>query len=486
MTDISQLPRWQRLDEVQRKKAQHHLVNAAGLTGLTASGMGGARWMARNTPAGGMRSAPVARAAKIARGSKFGRALGATTAAAGVLGAGSTLTWGASLGREIKRDEAKLRAQNLVKADSWRNHVSPADQQGHAYLKRGERDKKSLAALPGATGAAGAGLLGREASRYFDRNELRNATGRHIGYSRWNVRGRASGKRALASSALLSGSVALAPAAYRQWKEANRWRDKAGKIEARGRDRMNVGKSLKHQYGVGLGAPEYVPATLMSSHDRKQSIEQMRSRATNRSLYPRHRQHSLYAGRRKGAQDKEIVDTSRRKWLRARDRAFTRGYASPMKNPVLALDGVGHAVVNPDFRSRAARSATLKLNAKLGTDSRERLHEYRLATRAKAGQKMDRWATDAGRSMARSRNRKLAAGAAGTAVFGSLGTGIALKRRRERIGKSMPLSEIGKAFAMPRIRIKPLAAPIKRTSPIRRGTFVRTPAGQTTYRRGSL
>ena len=318
MTDISQLPRWQRLDEVQRKKAQHHLVNAAGLTGLTASGMGGARWMARNTPAGGMRSAPVARAAKIARGSKFGRALGATTAAAGVLGAGSTLTWGASLGREIKRDEAKLRAQNLVKADSWRNHVSPAAQQGHAYLKRGERDKKSLAALPGATGAAGAGLLGREASRYFDRNELRNATGRHIGYSRWNVRGRASGKRALASSALLSGSVALAPAAYRQWKEANRWRDKAGKIEARGR------------------------------------------------------------------------------------------------------------------------------------------------------------------------NRKLAAGAAGTAVFGSLGTGIALKRRRERIGKSMPLSEIGKAFAMPRIRIKPLAAPIKRTSPIRRGTFVRTPADQTTYRRGSL
>jgi len=127
---------------------------------------------------------------------------------------------------------------------------------------------------------------------------------------------------------LFVGSAALAPAAYRQWKEADRWRGKARKIEARGRDRMNVGKSLKHQYGVGLGAPEYVPATLMSSHDRKQSIE--------------------------------------------------------------------------------------------------------------------------------------------------------------RIGKSMPLSEIGKAFAMPRIRIKPLAAPIKRTSPIRRGTFVRTPAGQTTYRRGSL
>jgi len=442
--------------------------------------------MARNTPVGGMRSAPVARAAKIARGSKFGRALGATTAAAGVLGAGSTLTWGASLGREIKRDEAKLRAQNLVKADSWRNHVSPVAQQGHAYLKRGERDKKSLAALPGATGAAGAGLLGREANRYFDRNELRNTAGRHVGYSQWNVRGRASGKRALASGALFVGSAALAPAAYRQWKEADRWRGKARKIEAKGRDRMNVGKSLKYQYGVGLDAPEYIPATLMSSHDRKQSIERMKSRAAYRGQYPRARHYSLYAGRSKGAQDKEIVDASKRKWLRARDRAFTRGYASTTKNPVLALDATGRAAVNPDFRSRAARNATLKLNAKLGTESRERLHEYRLATRTKAGQKMDRWATEAGQSMARSRNRKLAVGTAGAAVLGSLGTGIALKRRRERIGKSIPLSEVNKAFTMPRIRIKPLAAPIKRTSPIRRGTFVRTPAGQTTYRRGSL
>ena len=223
MTDISQLPRWQRLDEVQRKKAQHHLVNAAGLTGLTASGMGGARWMARNTPAGGMRSAPVARAAKIARGSKFGRALGATTAAAGVLGAGSTLTWGASLGREIKRDEAKLRAQNLVKADSWRNHVSPAAQQGHAYLKRGERDKKSLAALPGAGALAGGGLM---ASGGVMANRMRS-------------RGRLAG-----GASLLAGSAALAPSAYRQWKEADRWRGRAGKIEARGRQRMTVGKSL--------------------------------------------------------------------------------------------------------------------------------------------------------------------------------------------------------------------------------------------------
>ena len=223
MTDISQLPRWQRLDEVQRKKAQHHLVNAAGLTGLTASGMGGARWMARNTPAGGMRSAPVARAAKIARGSKFGRALGATTAAAGVLGAGSTLTWGASLGREIKRDEAKLRAQNLVKADSWRNHVSPAAQQGHAYLKRGERDKRALSAIPAAGALAGGGLM---ASGGVMANRMRS-------------RGRLAG-----GASLLAGSAALAPSAYRQWKEADRWRGRAGKIEARGRQRMTVGKSL--------------------------------------------------------------------------------------------------------------------------------------------------------------------------------------------------------------------------------------------------
>lgn len=121
MTDIMQLPKWQRFDEVQRKKAQKHLVYGAGAAGLAASGMGAARWGAQNAgPA--LRSRGVkppsvlGRAARVARGAKFGRALGATSAAAGLLGAGSTLTWGASLGREIKRDEAKLRQQNLVKA----------------------------------------------------------------------------------------------------------------------------------------------------------------------------------------------------------------------------------------------------------------------------------------------------------------------------------------------------------------------------------
>lgn len=436
MTDIMQLPKWQRFDEVQRKKAQKHLVYGAGVTGLAASGMGAARWGARN--AGSVvRDRPqsvLGRAARVARGAKFGRALGATSAAAGLLGAGSTLTWGASLGREIKRDEAKLRQQNLVKAafmsdeefekafglgaaktlgskmwkplkaagsnaaagwrgaapakglnglkaagvraqgagqaawggmsqpmkygtvgvlgggaglglsqlnkaskrsmaqeallanpefqagyarqmgeqtanaevarsrskrrrkrlvklgalgligygayrsgvfkaDDWRGHVSPEALEGYRYLKRGERDKKQLAAGPFVGTAAGAATTAATAGATgaFMRSVKRDANAMYPGYdNRW--RGfpkavmRAHGKNrvkgalllgALAAPTALTGAYTAAhasriPAARRQWQEANRWRDKAGKIQARGEQRMALGKALNDQQRLSL------------------------------------------------------------------------------------------------------------------------------------------------------------------------------------------------------------------------------------------
>lgn len=212
MTDINQLPRRQRFDEVQRKKAQRHLVNAAGVAGLGLAAMKGAPYLV----AGASRAARAARVpvgrnqARIARavnGRRWNATGNAVGGAAGLLGAGSTLTWGASLGREIQHDEKKLRAQNLAKADgSWKQYVSDNARTGHAYLKRGERDKKALGALPYFAGTGGAWRAVRHNSK--------------------------------PGLLMAAGSAALLPSAKRQWAEANRWRDKARKIEARGRERQ--------------------------------------------------------------------------------------------------------------------------------------------------------------------------------------------------------------------------------------------------------
>ena len=117
----------------------------------------------------------------------------------------------AEQGEQIKRNiDEKEKALNVAKAnDSWRNYVSEDARAGHAYLRRGERDKKALASLPMATAAAGAGRA---------------------------VRG-----KPLSGLAVVGGSLALGPAARRQWQEGDRWADKARKIRARGEQRRADG-----------------------------------------------------------------------------------------------------------------------------------------------------------------------------------------------------------------------------------------------------
>jgi len=222
MTDIMQLPRWQRPDEVQRKKAQKHLVYAAGLTGLGLAGMKGAPFAARGAGrAARALKVPVPSAARrasaVVQSPGWDRAGNAVGATGGLLGAGSTLTWGASLNREIKRDEAKLRQQGLAKAarDTWRDYVSDDALAGHRYLKRGEYDKRALAGIPALTAAGG----------------LTRA-----------LRG-----KPISGLAIAGGSAALLPSANRQWTEANRWRDKARRIEARGQDRQ---RAAQHDFMI--------------------------------------------------------------------------------------------------------------------------------------------------------------------------------------------------------------------------------------------
>ena len=125
----------------------------------------------------------------------------------GLLGGTSSFVWGKQIKRNI---DEKEKALNVAKAnDSWRNYVSEDARAGHAYLRRGERDKKALASLPMATAAAGAGRA---------------------------VRG-----KPLSGLAVVGGSLALGPAARRQWQEGDRWADKARKIRARGEQRRADG-----------------------------------------------------------------------------------------------------------------------------------------------------------------------------------------------------------------------------------------------------
>ena len=136
----------------------------------------------------------------------------------------------------------------------------------------------------------------------------------------------------------------------------------------------------------------------------------------------------------------------------------------------------GYAV-NPYDQRRGWVSDRLAREAEEGGRWRARIAQQHAQQRALGAQRTLDWGDQAAHSMARSRNRRIGAG--GALVLGSLGSGIALKRARER-----QQARFGKAL-LPR-RLPMVVAPVKRPSAIRRGTFVKIPTGRTSYRRGSL
>lgn len=613
MTDISSLPRWQRFDEVQRKKAQKHLVYSAGTAGLAAAGMGAARWGAEN--AGGVLRrrgrvpAPVlGRVARAVRGPRFGRVMGGTTAAAGLLGAGSTLTWGASLGREIKRDEAKLRAQNLSKAvglvdvskrewnvgrrsskgsigvftddqynkisdsavaldrqrhgrrvksnamfygglgaaaggaigsksrrvgrgaligavggagfgagmgalsnamrparirtqmqrpkmrrqvetqaymnrvlaqqqqkvgkaDDWRAHVSPGALEGYRYLKRGERDKKQLAVSPftgavaGTAGTAGMTALVRSGIKESNARAVAEG-GKPMGYFRtlghfarpgngvpFKYRAKSLGLLAGlgAPTALGVGYTGLQaarmPGARRQWQEANRWRDKANKIKARGEQRMAVGKAWDP---LRWGAVRQAGRALKDSKAHQRVV-------TNLAL----------------------DDASRAGWESRYVAAQKRRYGQMGSAKMSEIrDGERGAMLQADI---AGRNADKARDARQQTELLYRLRrDARRSAAVRTGAAGGGLVLAGGGAEAYRRNR----------VNKGYRSWIERKRRKQKKANAAwernYVAETGDApvgKAMPGLRVKPL---IMRGSPVRRGTFVRKPAGQVTYRRGSL
>ena len=209
----------EKFEELDREKSQRRLVNAAGGVAIGAAGLRLAPFAARGvkravpglarakSPAVRRVSGAVNRAASPAGSQRFERAANTTGIMSGLLGGTSSFVWGKQIKRNI---DEKEKALNVAKAnDSWRNYVSEDARAGHAYLRRGERDKKTLASLPMATAAAGAGRA---------------------------VRG-----KPLSGLAVVGGSLALGPAARRQWQEGDRWADKARKIRARGEQRRADG-----------------------------------------------------------------------------------------------------------------------------------------------------------------------------------------------------------------------------------------------------
>lgn len=455
MTDISSLPRWQRFDEVQRKKAQKHLVYSAGTAGLAAAGMGAARWGAEN--AGGVLRrrgrvpAPVlGRVARAVRGPRFGRVMGGTAAAAGLLGAGSTLTWGASLGREIKRDEAKLRAQNLSKAvglvdvskrewnvgrrsskgsigvftDDQYNKISDSavalDRQRHG------RRVKSNAMFYGGLGAAAGGAIGGK-SRRVGRGALVGAVG---------GAGFGAGLGAL--------SNAMRPVRIRTQMQRPKMRRRvetqAYMNRVLAQQQQKVGKADDWRAHVSPGALEGYRYLKRGERDKKQlAAGPFVGVGTGTAATA-----GLAAGTRavwrNAARERAEPGTAPMTVRRAARLITQRGLGVPMRARFKAAGGL------------AAFALPTTLAA-----GYTGLHAARMPGARRQWQEANRWRDKADKIKARGEQRRAAAG------------------QDFMLHKSYPP-----------VRFRRLAAPIRRGSAVRRGTFVRTPVGQTTYRRGSL
>lgn len=267
MQQFNPAQQWKDLD---RQKAQRRLIYGSGIAGATAAGLA-------LVPGAGKLAAGVLRrtgkkvgprlAAFNDKQSKPAKAVRDARNAAGItaggLGAGSTLMWGSQMSRDIKNKEQQLqqtaplykaiqidtykkpkrvRARRVAdrpspysditrelrnagfdvtevyntqvrKSDAWKNYVSEEAREGHRYLKRGERDKRALS-IVAPTATAGLGVA--------------------------SLRGMRGKRGKIAAGGMFAGTAALTPAAVRQWKEANRWRNKANKIRAKGEQRMKA------------------------------------------------------------------------------------------------------------------------------------------------------------------------------------------------------------------------------------------------------
>ena len=475
MTDISSLPRWQRFDEVQRKKAQKHLVYSAGTAGLAAAGMGAARWGAEN--AGGVLRrrgrvpAPVlGRVARAVRGPRFGRVMGGTAAAAGLLGAGSTLTWGASLGREIKRDEAKLRAQNLSKAvglvdvskrewnvgrrsskgsigvftDDQYNKISDSavalDRQRHG------RRVKSNAMFYGGLGAAAGGAIGSK-SRRVGRGALIGAVG---------GAGFGAGMGAL--------SNAMRPARIRTQMQRPKMRrqveTQAYMNRVLAQQQQKVGKADDWRAHVSPGALEGYRYLKRGERDKKALAAVPVGTAVGGLGLAAAQGVTGYRHLRRYGSESELWDLEKpknvvpRRFPVARARLRAAGGAARWAAPAAVVGAAGLALA-PSARRQWAEA--------------------------------NRWRDKAGKIQARGEQRRADAGQ-DFMLHKSYRSWVE-RKRADAVWERRYVRETGDApvgKALPPVRFRRLAAPIRRGSAVRRGTFVRTPVGQTTYRRGSL